>query len=157
MANKALFNKLLKEVRDEVLQPSIIVKAFSTCGYTPLDFSASYAYDQVPPPAAQGPVTPTELELPSSSSSPSPSDSMLSSSKSPSRTTDPVTPKHRPQHTCLYPSSPDPTASGSRPSGKPNPLGTVRQRIQALAGNVTPRRFAKVHKEVLNQARCSII
>jgi hypothetical protein len=74
--DKALFSKLLKQVHNEVLQPSIIVKAFSTCGYTPLNVAASYAYKQVPPPAA----APVEME--SQPSSPSLSDSSHSSSES---------------------------------------------------------------------------
>lgn len=147
--DKALFSKLLKQVRDEVLQPSIIVKAFSTCGYTPLNFAASYAYTQVPPPAA----APVETE--SRPSSPSPSDSSHSSSESspissspPLHMTDPLTPKCHLQHTPLYLLSPK-----LRPSGKPNPLGAIRTRLQALVGNATPRRLAKVRNEVLHKAR----
>jgi hypothetical protein len=138
--DKALFSKLLKQVDDDVLQPSIIVKAFSTCGYTPLDFAASYTYKQVPPPAA----APVEME--SRPSSPSLSDSSHSSSESspisfspPLRMTDPLTPKRCPQRTQLYLVSPELVAGSGRPSGKPNPLGAVRQRIQALIGNATPR------------------
>jgi hypothetical protein len=147
--NKALFSKLLKQVHDEVLQPSIIVKAFSTCGYTSLDFAASYTYKQVPPPAA----APVEME--SWPSSPSLSDSSHASSESspisfspPLHMTDPLTPKCRPQCTQLYPVSPELVAGSGRPSGKPNPLGAVRQRIQALIENATSHRLAKVCNEV---------
>jgi hypothetical protein len=49
-------------------------------------------------------------------------------------------------------------AGSGRPSGKLNPLGAVRQRIQALIGNATPRQLAKkVCNEVLHKARCAAV
>ena len=42
---------MLKRVWDQVLQPSNIVQAFAASGMHPLDFAASYAYKQVPPPS----------------------------------------------------------------------------------------------------------
>ena len=41
---------MLKQVRDKVLQPSNVVRAFAACGMHPFNFAASYAYKQVPPP-----------------------------------------------------------------------------------------------------------
>lgn len=48
--NKTEFSCMLKRVCDKVLQPSNIVRAFEACGMRPFDFTASYAYKQVPPP-----------------------------------------------------------------------------------------------------------
>ena len=48
--NKTEFSCMLKWVCDKVLQASNVVQAFSTCGMYPFDFTASYAYKQVPPP-----------------------------------------------------------------------------------------------------------
>ena len=41
---------MLKRVQDQVLQPGNIIQAFAASGMCPLDFTASYAYKQVPPP-----------------------------------------------------------------------------------------------------------
>ena len=48
--SKAYFSKLLKEVHDEVLWPSVIIGSFLTCGYFPFSFLLSYAFKQMPPP-----------------------------------------------------------------------------------------------------------
>ena len=49
MITKAFFSKLLKEVCDEVLRPSVIIGSFSTCGYFPFSFPLSYAFKQMLP------------------------------------------------------------------------------------------------------------
>ena len=46
---------MLKQVHDKVLQASNIIQAFSACGTHPFDFTASYAYKQVPPPKVADP------------------------------------------------------------------------------------------------------
>ena len=48
--NKTEFSHMLRQVHDKVLQPSNIVWAFTASGMCPIDFAASYAYTQVPPP-----------------------------------------------------------------------------------------------------------
>ena len=50
--NKVEFSCMLKRVQDQDLQLSNIVQAFAGSGMCPLNFTASYAYKQVPPPSS---------------------------------------------------------------------------------------------------------
>jgi hypothetical protein len=141
--SKAFFSKLLKEVRDEVLQPSVIVGSFSTCGYFPFGFSLSYAFKQIPTP----PLTLEENEVVVDKIGDDETAFLAGVEMDPLTQ---VTPKPRsrrsPSHLFLV-------APNSQPSGKQNPLGSVRQRMHALAGQATPRRVANIRNDMLHHAR----
>jgi hypothetical protein len=138
--SKAFFSKLLKEVRDEVLRPSVIIGSFSTCGYFPFSFPLSYAFKQMPPPLLtleeEVVVVIEEVE--------EEEDSEVDKIEDETALT--LKPRSRQSH------SESPAPAG-QPSGKRNPLGSVRQRMHALEGQATPRRVANIRNDMLHHAR----
>jgi hypothetical protein len=143
--SKAYIRKLLKEVRDEVLQPSVIIGSFSTCGYFPISFPLSYAFKQMPPPplvSEEDMVVVVDVIL-----------DKIEDNETAIRGVDmdPLTPKPRsrrsPSHLFLV----APLAAG-QPSSKQNPLGSVRQHMHVLVGQATPRRVANIWNDMLHHA-----
>jgi hypothetical protein len=138
--SKAFFSKLLKEVRDEVLRPSVIIGSFSTCGYFPFSFLLSYAFKQMPPPPLrleEEEVVVVVDEVEEREVIPDSDETALTSK-----------PRSRRSPSDLFVVVP-----ASQPSRKQNPLGYVRQRMHALEGQATPRRVADIRNDMLHHAR----
>ena len=129
---KAFFSKLLKEVRDEVLRPSVITGSFSTCGYFPFSFPLSYAFKQMPPLQAP-PQAPLRLE----------EEEVVVADNLQDETV--TTPRQSPSHLLVI-------IPVIQPSGK-HTLGYVRRHMHALEGQATPRRVANIRNDMLHHAR----
>ena len=123
--SKAFFSKLLKEVCNEALQPSVIIGSFSTCGYSPFSFLLSYAFKQMPPPPLRLEEDEVAVVV----------DEVEEREVIPDSDETALTSKPR---SCRSPSDLFVVVPASQPSKKQNPLAHVRQHMHALEGQATP-------------------
>jgi hypothetical protein len=157
--SKAFFSKLFKEVRDEVLRPSVITGSFSTCGYFPFSFPLSYAFKQMPPPPLRfeeeeiAAVVEEVLEEVTGTVV----DKIIQAETALTVTPDPELRSRRLGASRQSPLHLLPVVMPVvQPSGKQNPqrpLGYVRQRMHVLEGQATPRRVASIRDDMLHHAR----
>lgn len=148
---------MLKRVRDQVLQASNIVQAFAASGMRPLDFAASYAFKQVPPPSSE---VAAEEEWIDSDIGEDDIAELIDSSDSVTSTTltnSQLAPEQRSSRSASQSRS----QANSR-SSTPGPqsrqvhgerLKEIDTRLAALTIDATPRRVADLRKDALEATR----
>lgn len=152
--NKTNFSLLLKRVREKVLVPNNIVKAFETCGYFPFDFTKSYAYKKVPPSSI-----PDTLAVVVESDDDQNSDDQNSDTDGDANPSTPTTSRTP----ILFP--PNPPAHAISKDASPHRqhihkhkalLHSLQIRMVAMQGNATPHQAREIRREMLPITRRDI-
>jgi hypothetical protein len=167
--NKTNFSLLLKRVREKVLVPNNIVKAFETCGYFPFDFTKSYAYKKVPPSSI-----PDTLAVVVESDDDQDWDDQNSDTDGDANPSTPTTsrtpilfPPNPPAHVQVEARSRRPLRAFHALSKDASPhrqhihkhkalLHSLQMRMVAMQGNATPHRAREIRREMLPITRRDI-
>jgi hypothetical protein len=162
--NKTNFSLLLKRVREKVLVPNNIVKAFETCGYFPFDFTKSYAYKKVPPPSIPDAVVESDDDRNWVDYNPDTTDGDANPS-TPTKSHTPIL--FPPTDVEVEARSRRPLRASRTISKDASPhrqhihrhkvlLHSLQIRMVAMQGNATPHRARKICREILPIARRDI-